>query len=118
MDVVGDAGSDRYDVVFEEAIASEEYDLFVVGMLLQTPSLGMEITNRIAYHSRQSGKPFVVISMGGAFTTKAGEVLELMGVPTYATGGKGAIAAKALAQYGEVKYGKEFKKTVNSANHK
>ncbi len=117
-DVVGDSGSDRYDVVFEEAIASDEYDLFIVGVLLQTPSLGMEITNRVAYHSRQSGKPFIVISMGGAFTTKAGEVMELMGVPTYATGEKGAIAAKALAQYGEVKYGKEFKKTVNSANHK
>ena len=51
-DVVGDAGADRYDVVFEEAIASDEYDIFVVGMLLQTPSLGMEITNRIATYAR------------------------------------------------------------------
>jgi acyl-CoA synthetase (NDP forming) len=114
VDVVGDAGSDRYDAVFEEAIASDEYDIFVVGMLLQTPSLGMEITNRIAYHSRESGKPFIVISMGGGFTTKAGEIMELMGVPTYATGEKGAIAAKALSQYGEVKYGKDFKKTMGS----
>ncbi|MHA1576897.1 MAG: acetate--CoA ligase family protein [Candidatus Thorarchaeota archaeon] len=115
-DVVGDAGSDRYDVVFEEAIASDEYDIFVVGMLLQTPSLGMEITNRIATYARQSGKPFVVISMGGGFTTKAGEILELMGVPTYATGEKGALAAKALVQYGEIKFGKEFKKTFVSDN--
>ncbi|MFW9850508.1 MAG: acetate--CoA ligase family protein [Candidatus Thorarchaeota archaeon] len=114
VDVVGDAGSDRYDVVFEEAIASDEYDIFVIGMLLQTPSLGMEITNRIAYHANESGKPFIVISMGGGFTTKAGEIMELMGVPTYATGEKGAIAAKALAQYGEVKYGKAFKKTAGS----
>jgi len=52
--------------------------------------------------------------MGGGFTTKAGEIMELMGVPTYATGEKGAIAAKALAQYGEVKYGKDFKKTAGS----
>jgi len=114
IDVVGDAGSDRYDAVFEEAIASEEYDIFVVGMLLQTPSLGMEITNKIANFSRQSGKPFVVISMGGGFTTKAGEIMELMGVPTYATGEKGALAAKALAQYGEIKHGKDFKKTFRS----
>ena len=115
-DVVGDAGADRYDVVFEEAITSDEYDIFVVGMLLQTPSLGMEITNRIATYARQSGKPFVVISMGGGFTTKAGEILELMGVPTYATGEKGALAAKALVQYGEIKFGKEFKKTFRSDN--
>ncbi|MHA1479914.1 MAG: acetate--CoA ligase family protein [Candidatus Thorarchaeota archaeon] len=115
-DVVGDAGADRYDVVFEEAIASDEYDIFVVGMLLQTPSLGMEITNRIATYARQSGKPFVVISMGGGFTTKAGEILELMGVPTYATGEKGALAAKALVEYGEIKYGKDFKKTFVSDN--
>jgi acyl-CoA synthetase (NDP forming) len=114
VDVVGDAGSDRYDAVFEEAIKSDEYDIFVVGMLLQTPSLGMEITNRIAYHSRESGKPFIVISMGGGFTTKAGEIMELMGVPTYATGEKGAIAAKALSQYGEVKYGKDFMRTMGS----
>ncbi|MHA1881842.1 MAG: acetate--CoA ligase family protein [Candidatus Thorarchaeota archaeon] len=113
-DVVGDSGADRYDVVFEEAIASDEYDIFVVGMLLQTPSLGMEITNHIANYSRQSGKPFVVISMGGGFTTKAGEIMELMGVPTFATGEKGALAAKALAQYGETKYGKDFKKTFVS----
>ncbi len=114
IDVVGDAGSERYDVVFEEAIASDEFDIFIVGMLLQTPSLGMEITNRLANYSRQSGKPFVVISMGGSFTSKAGEIMELMGVPTYATGEKGALAAKALAQYGEVKYGKDFKKTFGA----
>jgi acyl-CoA synthetase (NDP forming) len=105
-DVVGDSDSSRYDVVFEEAIASDEYDIFVVGMLLQTPSLGMEITNHIANYARQSGKPFVVISMGGGFTTKAGEIMELMGVPTYAT--------KALAKYGEIKYGKDFNKTAGS----
>jgi acyl-CoA synthetase (NDP forming) len=114
IDVVGDSDSSRYDIAFEEAIASDEYDIFVVGMLLQTPSLGMEITNHIANFSRQSGKPFVVISMGGGFTTKAGEIMELMGVPTYATGEKGALAAKALAQYGQIKYGKDFKKTFGS----
>ncbi len=115
-DVVGDTDSSRYDAVFEEAIASDEYDIFVVGMLLQTPSLGMEITNNIANYARLSGKPFIVISMGGAFTTKAGEIMELMGVPTYATGEKGALAAKALALYGEIKYGDKFKKTVNSGS--
>ncbi|MFW9954683.1 MAG: acetate--CoA ligase family protein [Candidatus Thorarchaeota archaeon] len=114
VDVVGDSGSDRYEAVFEEAIASDEYDIFIVGMLLQTPSLGMEITNHIANYSRQSGLPFVVISMGGAFTTKAGEIMELMGIPSYSTGEKGALAAKALSQYGEIKYGKKFKKKTNS----
>ncbi len=114
IDVVGDGDSQRYDAVFEEAISSDEYDIFVVGMLLQTPSLGMDITNHIANHSRQSGKPFVVISMGGGFTTKAGEIMELMGVPTYATGEKGALAAWGLAKYGEIRYGEDFRKTANS----
>ncbi len=54
--------------------------------------------------------------MGGGFTTKAGEILELMGVPTYATGEKGALAAKTLVQYGEIIFGKEFKKTFRSDN--
>ena len=53
IDVVGDANSSRYDAVFEEAIKSGEYDMFVVGMLLQTPSLSMEITNVIANHQSQ-----------------------------------------------------------------
>lgn len=114
FDVVGDAGSNRYDIVFEEAIASDEYDIFVIGMLLQTPSLGMEITNQIANYQKQSKKPFVVISMGGGFTTKAGEIMELMGVPTYATGEKGALAAKALARYGEILYGDKFNRTMDS----
>jgi acyl-CoA synthetase (NDP forming) len=112
IDVVGDANSSRYNVVFEEAIASGEYDIFVVGMLLQTPSLDMDVTNVIANHQRSSGLPFVVVSMGGGFTTKAGEIMALMGVPTYATGEKAALAAKALAQYGEIKYGTKFNKTV------
>jgi len=112
IDVVGDADSTRYDIVFEEAIKSGEYDMFVVGMLLQTPSLSMEITNVIANHQRQSGLPFVVVSMGGGFTTKAGEIMELMGVPTYATGEKAALAVKALAQYGAIKYGDKFNKTI------
>lgn len=114
IDVVGDANSGRYNAVFEEAIASGEYDIFVVGMLLQTPSLDMDVTNVIANHQRSSELPFVVVSMGGGFTTKAGEIMALMGVPTYATGEKAALAAKALAQYGEIKYGAKFNKTVMS----
>ncbi|MFW9792694.1 MAG: acetate--CoA ligase family protein [Candidatus Thorarchaeota archaeon] len=114
IDVVGDANSSRYDAVFEEAIASGEYDIFVVGMLLQTPSLDMDVTNVISNHQRSSGLPFVVVSMGGGFTTKAGEIMALMGVPTYATGEKAALAAKSLAQYGEIKYGIKFNKTVES----
>ncbi len=111
IDVVGDTDAGRYDIVFEETIKSGEYDIFVVGMLLQTPSLGMDITNVIANHQRQSGLPFVITSMGGGFTTKAGQIMEMMGVPTYATGEKAALAAKALVRYGEIKYGKEFRKT-------
>jgi acyl-CoA synthetase (NDP forming) len=114
IDVVGDANASRYDIVFEEAIKSGEYDMFVVGMLLQTPGLSMEITNVIANHQRQSNLPFVVVSMGGGFTTKAGEIMELMGVPTYATGEKAALAAKGLAQYGEIKYRDKFNKTLIS----
>ncbi len=114
IDVVGDSNATRYDIVFKEAIKSDEYDIFVVGMLLQTPSLGMDVTNVIANHQRQSGKPFVVVSMGGGFTTKAGEIMQLMGVPTYATGEKAALAAWALAKYGETKYGQEFNKTIRS----
>ncbi len=114
IDVVGDADSGRYNVVLEEAIASGEYDIFVVGMLLQTPSLDMDVTNVISNHQRSSGLPFVVVSMGGGFTTKAGEIMALMGVPTYATGEKAALAAKALAQYGEIKYGTKFNKTMVS----
>jgi acyl-CoA synthetase (NDP forming) len=114
IDVVGDANSSRYNVVFEEAVASGEYDIFVIGMLLQTPSLDMDVTNVIANHQRSSNVPFVVVSMGGGFTTKAGEIMALMGVPTYATGEKAALAAKALAQYGEIKYGAKFNKTVVS----
>ncbi|TFG34189.1 CoA-binding protein [Candidatus Thorarchaeota archaeon] len=114
IDVVGDTDASRYDIVFREAIESGEYDMFVVGMLLQTPSLGMDITNVIANHQRQSGLPFIVVSMGGSFTTKAGEIMELMGVPTYATGEKAALAAKGLVQYGEIKYGEKFNKTMDS----
>jgi acyl-CoA synthetase (NDP forming) len=114
IDVVGDANSSRYNAVFEEAIASGEYDIFVIGMLLQTPSLEMDVINVIANHQRSSGLPFVVVSMGGGFTTKAGEIMALMGVPTYATGEKAALAAHALAQYGEIKYGKKFNKTATS----
>ncbi len=114
IDVVGDTDASRYDAVFKEAIASGEYDMFVVGMLLQTPSLGMDITNVIANYQRLSELPFIVVSMGGGFTTKAGEIMELMGVPTYATGEKAALAAKALAQYGEIKYGAKFNKTIVS----
>jgi len=108
IDVVGDTDAGRYDAVFDEAIKSGEYDIFVVGMLLQTPSLGMDVTNVISNYQRQSGKPFVVVSMGGAFTTKAGEIMELMGTPTYATGEKAAVAASALAEYGRIRYGGKF----------
>lgn len=114
IDVVGDTDASRYDIVFKESIESGEYDMFVVGMLLQTPSLGMDITNVIANHQRQSDLPFVVVSMGGGFTTKAGEIMELMGVPTYATGEKAALAAKGLVQYGKIKYGDKFNSTLDS----
>ncbi len=113
VDVVGDSDASRYDIVFDEALKSGEYDIVLVGMLLQTPTLGMDITNVIANYQRQSDVPFVVVAMGGAFTTKAGEIMELMGVPTYATGEKAAVAAKSLAKYGEIKYGSKFTKTFS-----
>ncbi|MHA1771361.1 MAG: acetate--CoA ligase family protein [Candidatus Thorarchaeota archaeon] len=112
VDVVGDSDASRYDIVFDEALKSGEYDIVLVGMLLQTPTLGMDITNVIANYQRQSNIPFITVAMGGAFTTKAGEIMELMGVPTYATGEKAAVAAKALARYGEIKYGDKFTRTI------
>lgn len=111
IDVVGDSNATRYDITFEEALKCDYYDMVVAGVLLQTPSLGMDVTNVVANHQRQSEKPFVVVSMGGGFTTKAGEIMQMMGIPTYATGEKAALTAWALARYGEIKYGKEFKKT-------
>ncbi len=113
IDVVGDAGASRYDVAFKEILKEDYYDIIVAGVLLQTPSLGMDVTNVVANHQRQSNKPFVVVSMGGGFTTKAGEIMQLMGIPTYATGEKAALAAWALARYGEIRYGEEFKRTVS-----
>jgi acyl-CoA synthetase (NDP forming) len=74
----------------------------------------MDITNVIANHQRQSKMPFIVVSMGGGFTTKAGEIMQLMGVPTYATGRKAALAAKGLALYGETRFGRDFGVTTTA----
>ncbi len=107
IDVIGDTDAKRYEIAFKIAAASDEVDGVIVGLLLQTPALGMDVTNIIATYAKQINKPVVVVALGGRFTTQGAKILEMMGVPVYQTPERAAKAMYALVKQGEKIYSKE-----------
>ncbi|MBZ5627234.1 MAG: bifunctional acetate--CoA ligase family protein/GNAT family N-acetyltransferase [Acidobacteriia bacterium] len=83
IDILGDAGPDRYGKALEIALNDPNAD----GILVLTAPQGLAEPTKIAEllkpYAAATGKPILACFMGGAEIVAANEILNLAGIPTF-----------------------------------
>lgn len=95
IDLTGDATAERYRVVIKEAL--KEYDGIIAIILLQVPTVGVEIVDYLS--KMKTKKPILICSVGGKFTEKINKELMKNGFPIYPTPERAVKAMKILIDY-------------------
>ena len=84
IDVIGDAGAERYVKTIEIAAADPSTD----GLLVILAPTGLtdptEVAEQVARHAKLDGKPIIGSWMGGADVARGQELLRSAGIPVYA----------------------------------
>lgn len=99
IDLTGDVTTERYKIVLESCLKSNEYDGVIAITLFQVPTLELNITD-VLINLKRFNKPIVCCSVGGEFTKKLSRILEKNGIPVYLTPRRAARAMASLVEYG------------------
>ncbi len=100
LDIVGDAGPDRYKIALEAVMSSDSYDGVIVIQTLQTTTHPVEDAQLVVELQKKYKKPAVGAFMGGPFTEPGVKYLEEHGIPNYNDVDRAAKAMLALIEYG------------------
>ncbi|WP_226573031.1 bifunctional acetate--CoA ligase family protein/GNAT family N-acetyltransferase [Acuticoccus sediminis] len=88
VDIIGDAGPDRYEAALEALLAEPEADAILVINCptgLASSSEAAEAVVATIGRANPKGKPVLATWLGGATATQAAQVLERAGIATHAT---------------------------------
>lgn len=84
IDIIGDAGAERYEKTVEIAADDPSTD----GLLVILAPTGLtdptEVAGQLARHAKLDGKPIIASWMGGADVARGQELLRSAGIPVYA----------------------------------
>ncbi len=83
VDVIGDAGSDRYQAALDAVLSDENVDGVIFILTPQSMTEIEETAEIIPLLARRSGKPVVASFMGLMDVTSGAEILEKNGIPHY-----------------------------------
>ena len=102
LDIIGDAGPERYKIALEAVISSDSYDGVIVIQTLQTMTQPIEDAKIAVEMQKKYKKPVVGAFMGGPFTEPGVKYLEEHGIPNYNDVDRAAKAMWALIEYGSI----------------
>ena len=100
LDVIGDAGPERYKITLETVMQSNHYDGVIVIQTLQTMTRPVDDAKIIVAAQRKYKKPVVGAFIGGPFTEPGVRYLEQHHIPNYNDMDRAARAMWALIEYG------------------
>ncbi len=83
IDVIGDAGPERYEAVLEVAIKSKGIDGIVVILTPQAMTKPDEVAEKVVQAKRKTTIPIVTTFMGGLSVERAIDILNAEGIPNY-----------------------------------
>ncbi len=101
IDLTGDADAERYKVVTEACLKSNEFDGVIAITLFQVPTLEKSVVDEIIKLHRKYKKPLLACAAGGKFTEELSGKLMTGGVPVYPTPERAVKTMKALIEYKE-----------------
>ncbi|GAB5377911.1 MAG: bifunctional acetate--CoA ligase family protein/GNAT family N-acetyltransferase [Acuticoccus sp.] len=100
VDIIGDAGPDRYAVALAALLDAPEADAILVMNCPTGLASSAEAAEAVAATlTREGAKPVLASWLGGATATAAGKVLERAGVPVYAMPGQAVRAFDQLVRF-------------------
>ncbi len=103
VDVIGDAGLDRFRDAIDAVLADPTVG---VGVVLSAPTAVLDFADlaEVVVDARERhGKPVVACFMGGERTADAAETLRDAGVPNYFDPARAVRSVEALAAYREIR---------------
>ena len=100
LDLVGDAGSERYEIALEAVMSSGVYDGVIVIQTLQTMTQPLRDAVILVEMQKKYKKPVIAAFMGGIITEAGTKYLEKRGIPNYNDLNRAAKAMWALIEYG------------------
>jgi len=104
VDVVGDAGADRYQVALEPVLRDPNVDSVIVLVSPQAMTEPMPTANAIAEAlQRFNKKPVLTCWMGSGRVVDAHRKCLELGIPAYDAPERAAKAASAMARYAEIR---------------
>jgi len=102
LDIIGDAGPERYKVALEAVMSSDVYDGVIVIQTLQTTTRPVEDAKIVVEMQKKYKKPVVAAFVGGVVTEPSVKYLEENGIPNYNDMDRAAKAMWALIEYGKI----------------
>jgi len=101
IDLTGDADANRFKVVIESCLESNEYDGVIAITLFQVPTLGKEVVDYIIELNKKYNKPLLACAAGGKFTEELSKKLFQAGIPVYPTPERAVETMSILLKYKE-----------------
>ena len=101
VDILGDAGPDRYAQTLEAVMRNPESDGLLVIMTPQGMTDPTTIAEHLGRYAMTTGKPILASWMGGASVEKGTEFLNREGIPTFPYPDTAAKAFTYLHQYNQ-----------------
>jgi acetyltransferase len=83
IDIIGDAGPDRFEAVVKIATQDQNSDGLLVIMTPQAMSNPVEIAKKLVPYAKSSGKPILASWMGGDRASEGEAILNKAGIPTF-----------------------------------
>ncbi len=119
IDVIGDAGADRYEAAIDACQNDPNIDGLVIILTPQVMTPVNEIAELIVRKKKESPlMPIVTAFMGGDSVREAKKILRVATIPTFATPERAVRAMKALACHPELDEGRHATNVmVRRAHH-
>jgi len=101
IDLTGDTNAERYRIVIEGCLKSNEFDGIIAITLFQVPTLEKEVVDQIVELHRKYDKPLIACAAGGKFSQELSRKLIQGGVPVFSTPERAVKTMGALIKYKE-----------------
>ena len=103
IDLTGSAGNEDFGFALKTAFVDNDfYDAAIIIPLMPPPTMTEGVVDIISQRVKESGRPVVVCTIGGAYTKKIKEQFELKDIPVYLSPERAVKAMNILVERGKM----------------